>query len=71
MIKESKKSPGLTLAINACGSAAELARRLSVERQAVYQWKSIPLGRVVDVEQATGIPREQLRPDLYTREASQ
>ena len=25
----------------------------------------------IRIEQATGIPREQLRPDLYTREASQ
>jgi DNA-binding transcriptional regulator YdaS (Cro superfamily) len=52
-------------AIKAAGSASELARRLNISFQAIQQWKKIPAERVVAVEAATGIPRQQLRPDLY------
>ncbi|MXV35765.1 MULTISPECIES: YdaS family helix-turn-helix protein [unclassified Saccharibacter] len=32
---------------------------------AIYRWKRVPAQRVIAVEALTGIPREQLRPDLY------
>lgn len=53
------------------GAKLRLARELGVTHGAVSQWKRVPAERVLDVERITGIPREQLRPDLYTREASQ
>lgn len=56
---------GLTKAIEAAGSRSELARRLGISQQAVSQWRTIPLRQIVAVEQATGVPREELRPDLY------
>jgi hypothetical protein len=31
----------------------------------IYRWKVVPLYRVVEVEAATGIPRERLRPDFH------
>lgn len=49
------------------GSKAELARCLGVSRAAISNWQRIPAERVVDVERITGIPREELRPDLYRR----
>lgn len=42
-----------------------LARKLGITRQAIGLWKKIPAERVVEIEEVTGIPREQLRPDLY------
>lgn len=44
----------LEKAIKTCGSGAELARRLGIEPQAVYQWKTIPISRAIEVESATG-----------------
>lgn len=44
-----------------------LAGRLKVPRQVVEYWlrARIPAERVRYVESVTGIPRAQLRPDLY------
>jgi DNA-binding transcriptional regulator YdaS (Cro superfamily) len=50
------------------GNTARLAASLGITHSAVMQWEGrCPAERVVDVEQATGIPREALRPDLYRR----
>lgn len=49
----------------AVGNKSELARRLGVKVQSIQQWTRIPAERVLDVERVTGIPREELRPDLY------
>ena len=49
----------------------ELAQKLSISRMAVYTWRrsahGIPARRLLQVEAATGIDREELRPDLYQR----
>lgn len=47
------------------GRISELARALNITRAAVFQWKRVPAERVLDVERITGIPRIELRPDLY------
>ena len=55
-------------AIEAAGSASELARRLNVVPMTVTQWKrrgQIPAERCLDVETATGISRYDLRPDVF------
>lgn len=47
---------------------AELARRAGVRPQAVFSWRAkgrVPAGRVLAVESATGIPRHEIRPDIY------
>lgn len=49
----------------AAGNKSELARRLGVKVQSIQQWKRIPAERVLDVERVTGVPRHELRPDLY------
>ncbi len=59
---------GLRKAIAACRTPSGLARRLDLTRQAVAGWKRIPAERVLEVERATGVPRSQLRPDLYPPE---
>lgn len=60
-----KKTPGLVKAIERAGSAAALARQLNISRQAVGDWHSVPAERVRDVESITGVPRHELRPDLF------
>ena len=46
-------------------SPPKLAEALGIKRQAVYAWRHVPIGRVKAVEKLTGIPREELRPDIY------
>ena len=47
------------------GLLARVAAGLNLTRAAVGKWDRIPAERVVEVERITGIPREELRPDLY------
>src|SRR5262249_18771232 len=49
----------------AAGSMSELARVLGMSSAAIAQWKRIPAERIVEIERATGVRREVLRPDLY------
>lgn len=42
-----------------------IARELGIYPSAVSQWGRVPAERVLDVERVTGIPRYELRPDLY------
>jgi len=50
---------------------AQLASKLDVTRMAVYKWRrserGIPDRRIIQIEEATGIDRAELRPDLYKR----
>jgi hypothetical protein len=63
-----KLPPGLMQAVEAVGSQVELARRIGVVQSAIHKWATrIPADRVLDIERASGIPREKLRPDLYKR----
>lgn len=57
----------LQKAIEALGSARALAAVLRITPQALSQWREIPIGRVVAIEGATGIPRHELRPDIFQR----
>ena len=63
-------SAGLQKAIEKTGSGARLADQLGVTRQALYQWHRIPAERVLEIERITGVPRHELRPDLYPSEAA-
>lgn len=48
------------------GGPSGLARALNdLSPQAISQWKRVPAERVLDVERITGVPRHELRPDLY------
>jgi len=62
--------------IKAGGGQSALARRLNelgddradlglLSRIHVHQWRRVPAERVVHVEQATGISREEIRPDIF------
>lgn len=47
------------------GGIRSLAPLLNITPSALYQWRKVPANRVVEVERITGVPRQELRPDLY------
>lgn len=59
------RDASLSQAIERAGSSVRLASLLGVSPQALSQWKRVPPLRVLDVERVTGVPRHELRPDLY------
>jgi DNA-binding transcriptional regulator YdaS (Cro superfamily) len=59
------RDEALERAIKAAGTGNELARKIGISPQALSQWERVPAERVVAVERATGVPREQLRPDIF------
>lgn len=48
-------------------TATDLAALIGVDKSTITKWKyrGIPAKRIVDIERATGIPRAELRPDLF------
>ena len=60
--------PGLRVAIVAAGGTiTSLARLIGIAPQAIAQWTKVPADRIIEIERATGVDRERLRPDLYRR----
>jgi len=47
------------------GGVVSLSTQLGLSRGAVSQWEKVPLDRVAAVSKLTGIPREDLRPDIF------
>lgn len=46
----------------------DLARKLKIDKATVTRWcqGSVPPRRAVEIERATGIPRHEIRPDLWS-----
>lgn len=59
------RKSALKRAIDAVGGLSGLAEPLGITEQAVSQWDDVPPKRVLDVERISGVPRYELRPDLY------
>ena len=56
----------LEIAKENVGGPSGLAHALGdLTPQAVSQWKRVPAERVIAVEKATGVSRNELRPDIY------
>jgi DNA-binding transcriptional regulator YdaS (Cro superfamily) len=47
------------------GRLTMLAEKCAITHSAICQWTRVPIERVAVVERVTGIPRTQLRPDIY------
>jgi DNA-binding transcriptional regulator YdaS (Cro superfamily) len=56
---------GLRLAIEAAGGERALARLLGISHAAIWGWRRVPAKRIIQIEAATVVPRERLRPELY------
>lgn len=63
--QQERASAALRLAIARAGGVSALAKILGVTASAVSQWEVCPAARVKAVEAATGIPRQDLRPDYH------
>lgn len=61
----STKDPALERAKKQAGGANKLAAGLAITPQALSQWDKVPPLRVLEVERLSGVPREELRPDIY------
>ena len=57
----------LDQAILKAGSVRKLAGMIGVSRFKIYRWRDsqVPAEYCRAIESATGVPREQLRPDLF------
>ena len=64
------RDDGLDRAIDAAGGVAQLARKIGISQPSVSNWSRVPAQRVIAVEAATGVSRNDLRPDLYTEQPS-
>lgn len=51
--------------ISALKNKTQLAAKLGLSRQAVQKWTQIPTKHVLVLEEMTGIPRHEMRPDIY------
>ncbi len=49
------------------GRRGKLAEAIGISPSAISMWSRIPAERLMDVSRATGIPPEELRPDLYAQ----
>ena len=58
------REPVLTKAIEKAGGVNALARGLGISSASVAAWRRVPVTRVRDVADITGIPAAELRPDL-------
>ncbi|RWF78254.1 MAG: hypothetical protein EOS26_05805 [Mesorhizobium sp.] len=47
------------------GRRIELASHLGISPSAISMWTRVPADRVAEIERVTGIPRGELRPDIF------
>lgn len=67
---QSDMDAALIRAREAAGGPSGLGKALGIKPQAVSQWQRVPAERVLEVERLTGVPRHELRPDIYPDERS-
>jgi hypothetical protein len=61
-----ERAQGLRRAIEVAGSMRKLGQRIGVSHQAIVAWHDrVPVNWMLKVEKITGIPRHELRPDLF------
>lgn len=55
----------LEKAAEKAGGLTKLAAHLKVRHQSLYSWTRVPAERALEIEKLTGIPRHEMRPDLW------
>jgi DNA-binding transcriptional regulator YdaS (Cro superfamily) len=65
MLTDRDRDPGIEIAISEAGGMRKLAEFLKISHAAVSRWAKIPIKHVLSIERKFGIPRHELRPDIY------
>jgi DNA-binding transcriptional regulator YdaS (Cro superfamily) len=60
-----KKPMDVRQVFREAGGVTRLAREIGMHHSTLVRWKRVPAERVSLVSCATGIPDEELRPDLF------
>ena len=47
------------------GGYGKLSKALKISRQSVYKWPQAPVERCRQLSKLLGVPREQLRPEIF------
>lgn len=72
MALEHDSDSALAQAVRALGSQSAFGRLLGKRQSVIFGWlrdsRPLPAEHVLAVEEATGISRHDLRPDIYPRE---
>ncbi|QCI92292.1 YdaS family helix-turn-helix protein [Novosphingobium sp. EMRT-2] len=72
MALEHESDSALAIAVRAVGSQSAFGRLLGKRQSVVFGWlrdaRPLPAEHVLKVEQATGVSRHDLRPDIYPRD---
>lgn len=63
------RDPAIMAVLFKVGNAVKLATHLGISRQAVSRWKKVPMRHLSAISDLTGIPRQELRPDVYGPES--
>ncbi len=59
-----KRPKSLQKILEAGGGPAEIARRLGIKTASVSEWKKVPAARVFQIAELTGLPVDEIRPDM-------
>jgi len=55
----------IKVAIEKAGSVKALAELVGVKPQAISQWRRVPVEHVRAIAGLTGLPKHQIRPDVF------
>jgi hypothetical protein len=64
-VMDTPNSLAVKAAVTAAGGRRMLADALGISAEAIRQWDEIPVKRLAKVSEVTGIPKPQLRPDIF------
>lgn len=53
--------------LKAGGGPSNLSKLIGIHHTAIIRWKAVPVNRLAVIEKITGIPREELRPDIFRK----
>jgi hypothetical protein len=59
------REPGLEILIDKAGSLKAIAEVLGLTRPAISRWRRVPIEHAIYLEEEFGVPRWELRPDVY------
>ena len=60
-----KRTTVLEQVLRHYGYVNAMSRAFGISRQAISHWDKVPMKHLARVSSETGIPRQELRPDLY------